>query len=71
VVKGRPQRPEWRQERGENCIQQLVDLQKEPSRVYLMSDVNGVVKCHKVVDKNLNKYLLKEAVALIIPTKTL
>jgi hypothetical protein len=35
------------------------DLQKEPSPVYLMSKVYGVVKCHKVVDKNLKKYLLR------------
>jgi hypothetical protein len=40
MVKVRPQRPVWRQEKGENCIQQLVDLQKEPSPVYLISDMN-------------------------------
>jgi hypothetical protein len=51
MVKGRPQRPEWRQERDENCIRQLVGLQKEPSLFYIMYCVYRVVKCHKVIWK--------------------
>jgi hypothetical protein len=48
MVKVKPHRSGWRQERGENCIQQLMDLQKEPSPDYPMSEMTRVVKCHEV-----------------------
>jgi hypothetical protein len=42
MVKGRPQRPEWRQKRGENSIQQSVDLQKRAfTHVFNVRDERG------------------------------